>query len=74
MLAAAGEIHQSLYENQEFQLDIPFIHYAYSLIQPRLVNFSDLVRAFPHVVEGMLKLRDRLNVGEMVSILKLVKH
>ena len=67
MLAAARQLHQLLYEYEEFELDIPFIHYAYSLIQPRLVNFADLVRAFPHLVKEMLKLRDRLNGGEMVS-------
>ena len=66
ILAAAKQLHQLLYENEEFELDIPFIHYAYSLIKPRLVNFSDLVRAFPHLVKEMLKLRDRLNDGEMV--------
>ena len=67
LLAASGGLHQLLYENEEFEFDIPFIHYAYSLIQPRLVNFSDLVHAFPHVVQEMIKLRERLNVGEMVS-------
>ena len=76
MLAAAREVHQLLYEDEEFQFDIPFIHYAYSLIQNRLVNFSNFVHAFPDVVKEMLKLRDRLNVGEMVrSILNHVgKH
>ena len=75
MLAVSGELHQLLCENQEFEFDIPFIHYAYSLIQHRLVNFSELVQAFPHLVKAMLKLRDRLNDGEMVSrILKLVKN
>ena len=67
MYAAAGELHQLLYEDEEFAFDIPFVHYAYSLIQHRLVNFSDFVHAFPDVVKEMLKLRDRLNVGEMVS-------
>ena len=67
MCTTARQLHQSLYENEEFELDIPFIHYAYSLIQPRLVNFSELVHAFPNLVEEMLKLRDRLIDGEMVS-------
>ena len=66
MLVAAGELHQLLYEDEEFEFDIPFVHYAYSLIQNRLVNFSNFVHAFPDVVKEMLKLRDRLNVGEMV--------
>ena len=69
MCAAARQIHQSLYENEEFELDIPFIHFAYSLIQPRLLNFSELVHAFPNLVQEILNLRDdkRLNVREMVS-------
>ena len=66
MYAAARELHQLLYKDEEFEFDIPFIQYAYSLIQPRVVNFSDFVHAFPDVVKKLLKLRDRLNVGEMV--------
>ena len=66
VITAARQIHQLLYEKEEFQLDIPFIHFTYSLIQARLVNFSELVHAFPEVVEE-LELRDRLNGGEMVS-------
>ena len=65
---AARPLHHLLHENEEFELDIPFIHFAYSLIQPRLVNFSELVHAFPDdLVKAMLKLRDRLNDEEMVS-------
>jgi hypothetical protein len=67
VLAAAGKLHQSLYENDEFELDIPFIHFTYSLIQARLVNFSELVHAFPNLVETILRKRDQLDVGEMVS-------
>ena len=68
MLAAAGKLHQSLYENDEFQLDIPFIHFTYSLIQARLVNFSELVHAVPDLVQTILTKRDQLDVGEMVCI------
>ncbi|CAB4007146.1 Hypothetical predicted protein, partial [Paramuricea clavata] len=64
--AAARQLHQSLYENEEFKLDIPFIHFAYSLIRARLVNFSELVHAVPDLVKTILALRDRLNVGEMI--------
>ena len=67
MLAAATQIHLSLYKDKEFELDIPFIHYTYCLIQARLVNVSELVHAFPDLVERILTLRDRLDVGEMVS-------
>ena len=67
VLAAASQLHPSLYENEEFELDIPFIHFTYSLIQARLVNFSELVHAFPDLVKRILTLRDRLDVGEMVS-------
>ncbi|CAB4036520.1 Hypothetical predicted protein, partial [Paramuricea clavata] len=66
VLAAAGKLHQSLYENDEFQLDIPFIHFTYSLIQARLVNFSELVHAVPDMVQTILKKRDQLDVGEMI--------
>ncbi len=68
MLAAARQLHLSLDENEEFELDIPIIHFTFSLIQGRLVNFSELVHAFPNLVDTILKLRDRLNVGEMVSL------
>jgi hypothetical protein len=68
VLAAAGKLHQSLYENDEFQLDIPFIHFTYSLIQARLVNFSELVHAVPDLVQTILTKRDQLDVGEMVCI------
>ena len=76
MLAAARQLHQSLYENEEFELDIPFIHFAYSLIRTRLVNFSELVHAVPDLVKTILSLRGRLNVGEMVSYFcfALLKH
>ena len=67
MCAAARQLHQSLYENEEFELDIPFIHYIYSLIQPRLANFSELVHAFPNLVQKMLELDHGINAGEMVS-------
>ena len=67
VLTAAGQIHQLLYQNKEFELDIPLIHYSYSLIQARLVNFSELVHALPDLVEKLLALRARLDVGEMVS-------
>ena len=67
VLTAAGQIHQLLYQNKEFELDVPLIHYSYSLIQARLANFSDLVHAFPDLVEKLLTLRDRLDVGEVVS-------
>ena len=67
MLTVAGQIHQLLYQNEEVELDIPLIHYSYSLIQARLINFSELVRAFPDLVEKLLTLPDRLRVGEMVS-------
>ena len=67
MLTAAGQIHQLLYQDEEFELDIPLIHYSYSLIQARLVNFSELVHAFPNLVKELLALCDRLDVGEMVS-------
>ena len=68
MLAAAGKLHQSLYENDEFELDIPFIHFTYSLIQARLVNFSELVHAVPDLVQTILTKRNQLDVGEMVCI------
>ena len=66
---AARQLHYLLNENAKFELDIPLIHFVYSLIQPRLVNFSELVHAFPNLVEEMLKprTRDRLNDGEIVS-------
>ena len=67
VLAAARQIHLSLYENEEFELDIPIIHLTYSLIQARLVNVSELVHVFPNLVQRILTLRDRLDVGEMVS-------
>ena len=67
VLSAAGQIHQLLYQNEEVELDIPLIHYSYSLIQARLVNFSELVHAFPDLVGELLKLRGRMRVGEMVS-------
>ena len=67
VLAAAGQIHQLLYQDEEFELDIPLIHYSYSLIQPRLLNFSELVHAFPDLVEKLLALRDSLDVEEMVG-------
>ena len=68
MFAVAGKLHQSLYENEEFELDIPFIHFTYSLVQARLVNFSELVHAVPDLVQTLLTKRDELNVGEMVSL------
>ena len=68
VFAAAVKLHQSLYENEEFELDIPFIHFTYSLIQARLVNFSELVHAVPDLVQTILKSRDQLDVGEMVSL------
>ena len=68
MLSAAGQIHLSLSEDEEYELDIPLIHVAYSAVQARLVNFSELVQAFPNLVGKILKLRERLDVGEMVSI------
>jgi hypothetical protein len=68
VLAAAGKLHQSLYENEEFELDIPFIHFTYSLIQARLVNFSELVHAVPDLVQTILTKRNQLDVGEMVCI------
>jgi hypothetical protein len=68
VLAAAGKLHQSLYGNDDVVLDIPFIHFTYSLIQARLVNFSELVHAFPDLVQTISTKRDQLNVGEMVSI------
>jgi hypothetical protein len=67
VLAAAGQIHQLLHENEEFELDIPLIHFTYSLIHARLVNFSELVHAFPQLVNEVLTLRGRLDIGEMVS-------
>jgi hypothetical protein len=67
VLTAAKQIHQLLSEYEEYELDIPFIHFTYSLIQARLVNFSELVHAFPEMVEEFLELRDPLNGGEMVS-------
>ena len=67
MLSAAGRLHLALYENEEVDLDIPFMHFTYSLIQARLENFSELVHAFPELVEKILKLRPQLDVGEMVS-------
>ena len=73
MLTAAGQIHQLLYPNDEFELDIPLIHYSYSLIQARLVNFSELVHAFPDLVEKLLALRYRLDVGEMVGNIYLLE-
>ena len=63
---ASGQLHQLLYENEEFDIDVPFIHYTYSLIEARLAHFSDLVHAFPGLVREMLRLGDRLKVGEMV--------
>ena len=68
MVGAAAQIHQSLSENEEFELDIPLIHVTYLAIQARLVNFSELVQAFPNVVGITLKLRERLDVGEMVCV------
>ena len=68
MLGAAAQIHLSFSEDEEFELDIPLIHVAYSAIQARLVNFSELVQAFPNLVGNILKLRKRLDVGEMVSV------
>jgi hypothetical protein len=67
VLVAAGQIHQLLYQSEKPELDIPSIHFTYSLIEARLVNFSELVHAFPDLVEKLLTLRDRLDVGEMVS-------
>ena len=67
MLAAAGKLHQSLYGNDDVVLDIPFIHFTYSLIQARLVNFSELVHVFPDLVQTLLTKRNQLDVGEMVS-------
>ena len=67
MLTAAGQIHQLLYQNDEVELDIPLIHYSFFLIQARLANFSELVHAFPELVEKFLTIRDRLSVREMVS-------
>jgi hypothetical protein len=69
VLAASAHVRQLLHKNEECELDIPLIHFSYSLIQARLVNFSELVRAFPYLVEKLLALRARLdvNVGEMVS-------
>ena len=67
MLAAAGKLHQSLCGNEEFELDIPFIHFTYSLIQARLVNVSELVHVFPDLVQTLLTKRNQLDVGEMVS-------
>ena len=72
MLAAARQIHQLLFPSEEFELDIPLIHYSYSLIQARLVNFSELVHAFPDLVKELLTLRARLDVGEMVSLIYLL--
>ena len=73
MLATAVKLHQSLYENEEFELDIPFIHFTYSLVQARLVNFSELVHAVPDLVQTLLTKRDQLDVGEMVSFTLLNK-
>jgi hypothetical protein len=67
VLAAAGKLHQSLYGNEEYELDILFIHFTYSLIQARLVNFSELVHVFPDLVQTLLTKRNQLDVGEMVS-------
>ena len=72
MLTAAGQIHQSFYQNEEFKLDISSIHYSYSLIQGRLINFSELVHVFPDLVKKLLALRARLDVGEMVSNIYLL--
>ena len=67
VLTVAGQLHQLLYQNDVVELDIPLIHYSYFLIQARLANFSELVHAFPDLVEKLLTLGDRLRVGEMVS-------
>ena len=72
MLTAAGQIHQLLYPNENVYLDIPLIHYSYSFIQARLLNFSELVHAFPDLVGELLALRDRLNGGELVSIIQFL--
>ena len=72
VLTAAGQIHQSFYQNEEFKLDISSIHYSYSLIQGRLINFSELVHVFPDLVKKLLALRARLDVGEMVSHIYLL--
>ncbi|XP_028416584.1 E3 ubiquitin-protein ligase rnf213-alpha-like [Dendronephthya gigantea] len=63
---ASGQIHQLLHENEDFDIDIPFIHFTYSLIEARLANFSELVHAFPGLVKELIKLGDRLKVGEMI--------
>ncbi|CAB4014180.1 E3 ubiquitin- ligase rnf213-alpha-like, partial [Paramuricea clavata] len=65
VVAAAGKLHQSLYENDDVELDIPLIHFTYSLIQARLVNFSELVHAFPNLVQTISTKYDQLNVEEM---------
>jgi hypothetical protein len=67
VLVAGGRIHQLLCENKEFKLDIPLIHYSYSFVEARLGKFSELVHAFPNLVVELSALRDRLDVGEMVS-------
>ncbi|CAB3996228.1 E3 ubiquitin- ligase rnf213-alpha-like, partial [Paramuricea clavata] len=66
VLATAVKLQQSLYENEEFELDIPFIHLTYSLVQARLINFSELVHAVPDLVQTLLTKRDQLDVGEMI--------
>jgi hypothetical protein len=68
VVAAAVKLHQSLYGNDDVELDIPLIHFTYSLIQARLVNFSELVHAFPNLVQTIWTKRDQLSVEEMVSI------
>ena len=72
MIAAARQIYHCFYQNEEFKLDIPLIHYSYSLIEARLINFSELVHAFPDLVEKLLALRDRLDIGKMVSYSSLL--
>ena len=70
MLGAAAQKHQDLSENEEIELDIPLIHVAYSAIEARLANFSELVQAFPDLVDVVLKLpREQTDVGEMVSVI-----
>ncbi|XP_046861659.1 E3 ubiquitin-protein ligase RNF213-like [Xenia sp. Carnegie-2017] len=65
VLATSGQIHQTFHKNYEFQLDIPLIHFAYSMIQERLLNFSELVHAFPQLVEKLMESTLPINDSEL---------
>ncbi|XP_046861644.1 E3 ubiquitin-protein ligase rnf213-alpha-like [Xenia sp. Carnegie-2017] len=65
VLATSRQIHKTFHEDDKFHLDIPLIHFAYSMIQERLLNFSEIVHAFPQLVEKLMESPSRINETEM---------